>query len=253
MNRSVYLLLWLRRWHGRLGVAAAIFFLFLAITGIALNHTTQLKLAAYRLHAPWLARMYGLKVELPTQAFAENGTLLVAANGAWLLNDKVVAENVPPPLGMVESAGLLYVATRENLHIYSTDGLLVEKLSGAALPALPILAVGIAQSHLMLQTTSGVYASTAGLGWKAATPYGVRWSHPVPITSSAQARITEQLVPAISAETLLLDVHSGRIFGIYGPVAMDVVALILVVLAVSGVVAFFRSHRHHRKIRQARG
>ncbi len=252
MNRKIHLLLWLRRWHGRLGVAAAIFFLFLAITGIALNHTTQLQLAAYRIHAPWLTCWYGLKVELPTQGFAEKGALLVAANGAWLLNDKVVAKNVPQPLGMVEAVGILYIATPEILYLYSTDGLLVEKVSGASLPALPVLAIGTAQSHLVLQTTSGVYASTTGLAWKIATPRAVKWSHPMPIPSSEQARIAERLAPGISAETLLLDVHSGRIFGSYGPVVVDIVALILVVLAGSGVVVFFRSHHHHREIRRAR-
>ena len=251
MNRGVYLLLLLRRWHGRFGIAAAIFFLFLAITGIALNHTAKLQLAAYRIHASWLTRWYGFKVELPTQAFAEKGALLVCANGVWLLNDKVIAENVPQSLGMVESNRILYIATRENLYIYSTDGLLVEKVSGASLPALPIRAIGAAQSRLMLQTTSVVYASTAGLDWQSASPRGVRWSHAVAIASSEQSRIAERLVPGISAETLLLDVHSGRIFGSYGPVVVDIVALILVVLGVSGVAVFCRSRRHHGEFRRA--
>ena len=252
MNRRVYLLLWLRRWHGRFGITAALFFLLLATTGMALNHTVELQLAAYRFHAPWLTRWYGLKIDLPTQAFAEKGALLVAANGAWLLNDKVIAENIPQPLGMVESEGILYIATRENLYIYSTGGLLVEKVSSAALPALPVLAIGAAQSHVMLQTKSGVYESRAGLEWKTATPRGVRWSHAVPIASLEQARIAARLAPGISIETLLLDVHSGRIFGSYGPVIVDIVALILAVLSVSGVVVFFRSHRHHSEVRRAR-
>jgi hypothetical protein len=252
MNRKVHLLLWLRRWHGRFGIAAAVFFLFLAATGIALNHTAQLQLAGYRIHAPWLVRWYGIKIENPTQGFAEAGTLLVYANGAWLLNDKVIAENVTQPLGMVKSEGILYIATRESLYIYSTDGLLVEKISSALLPAPPVLAVGTAQSLLILQTASGIYASSAGLDWKAVSPRGVRWSHAVPIASSAQARIAERLAPGISAETLLLDIHSGRIFGSYGPIAADVVALILALLGVSGVVVFFRSYRHHADMRRAR-
>lgn len=251
MKRRVYLLLLLRRWHGRFGIAAAIFFLLLATTGLALNHTVELQLAAYRIHAPWLTRWYGLKTELPTQAFAEKDARLIGANSAWLLNERIIAENVPSPLGMVESEGILYIATPEILYIYSTDGLLVEKVSGASLPALPILAIGAAQSQLMLRTKSGVYASTAGLEWRTASPRKVRWSHAVPITSAEQARITDRLVPTISAETLLLDVHSGRIFGSYGPIVVDIVALILVVLSVSGTVVFFRSHRHHGEVRRA--
>lgn len=251
MKRKVYLLLLLRRWHGRFGITAGIFFLFLATTGVALNHTAQLRLDAYRIHAPWLTRWYGLKVEPPAQGFAANGALLIGANGAWLLNDKVIAENVAQPLGMVESDGMRYIATPESLYIYTTDGRLVEKLSGSSLPALPVLGIGAAQSHLILQTPSGVYASTDAVNWKAGSPRGVRWSHGTLIPSSEQARIAARIAPSISAETVLRDIHSGRIFGIYGAVVMDLVALILVVLCVSGVLVFFRSHRHHSESRRA--
>lgn len=245
MTPKLYFLLWLRRWHGRIGVAAAVFFVFLATTGIILNHTAKLQLTAYRIHAPWLARWYGLKTEHPTQGFTEKEKLLVAANGAWLLNDKLIAENVPQPVGMVESVGILYVATAEKLYLYSADGLLIEKFSGSSLPALPVIRIGAAQSVLMLQTASGVYSSTDGLNWKTASPGGVRWSQAVAIPASAQARIEEQLSPGISAETLLLDIHSGRIFGAWGTLFVDIAALVLIVLAISGGVVFFRSHRRH--------
>ena len=251
MKRKVYLLLLLRRWHGRFGITAAIFFLFLATTGVALNHTAQFRLDAYRIHALWLTRWYGLKVEQPAQEFAENGALLIGANGAWLLNDKVIAENVLQPLGMVESEGMRYIATQESLYIYTTDGRFVEKVSGSSLPALPVLGIGATRSHLVLQTPSGVYASADAVDWKAASPRGVRWSRGMLIPSSEQARIAARLAPGISAQTLMRDVHSGRIFGTYGAVVMDIVALILVVLCVSGVIVFFRSHRHHGESRRA--
>ena len=111
MNPKIYLLLLLRRWHGRIGVFAAAFFLFLAITGITLNHIAALGLNAYRVHAPWLARWYGLTAETPAQGYTVGNDLLVGANGRWLFKDKVIAENVPEPLGIVESEGVLYIAT----------------------------------------------------------------------------------------------------------------------------------------------
>lgn len=251
MKRNVYLLLLLRRWHGRFGVTAAVFFLFLACTGVVLNHTQQFRLDAYRIHAPWLARWYGLKVEPPTQEFAEKGALLIGANGAWLLDDKVIAENVAAPLGMVELQGMRYIATADSLYIYTIDGRLVEKVSGSSLPALPVLGIGAARSQLMLRTPSGIYASSDAVGWKADSPRGVNWSSGVLVPLSEQARIAARLAPAISAETLLRDVHSGRIFGTYGAIVMDIIALILVVLSASGVVVFFRSHRHHSESRHA--
>lgn len=245
MTPRLYFLLWLRRWHGRIGVAAAAFFVFMASTGIILNHTAKLRFSAHRVHAPWLAHWYGLKTEHPTRGFAEKGKLLVAANGAWLLGTKVIAENSAQPLGMVEAGGILYVATVEQLYLYSVDGALVDKVSRSLLPALPIIGIGSAQSHLMLQTASGVYSSADGLDWKMASPQGVAWSQTVAIPASEQARIEDQLSPSISAETLLLDVHSGRILGAWGPLFVDLIALVLIILAISGAVVFLRSHRQH--------
>lgn len=252
MNRKLYLLLLLRRWHGRIGIAAAVFFLFLATSGIVLNHTARLQLDSRRIHLPWLTRWYGLKVENPTQGFAEKDALLVGANGAWLLNNKVIAENVPRPVGMAESNGILYIPTQDRLYLYTTDGMLVEKISGSSLPAFPVLAIGTAHSLLLLQTASGVYASNDSLNWRAAAPKDARWSRATSIPPAEQSRIASQLTPGISAETLLLDIHSGRILGTYGPVVVDFIALVLIGLGISGVIVFFRSHRRHGDIRPVR-
>jgi hypothetical protein len=144
-----------------------------------------------------------------------------------------------------------YIASADSLYIYAIDGRLVEKISGSSLPALPVLGIGAAQSQLMLRTPSGIYASSDAVNWKADSPRGISWSRGVSIPSSEQARVAARLVPAISAQTLLRDVHSGRFFGAYGTVVMDIVAMILVVLCVTGLVVFFRSHRHHSESRHA--
>ena len=44
----------LRAWHRGMGALAALFLLMLAVTGILLNHTLDLKLAERHLDWPWL-------------------------------------------------------------------------------------------------------------------------------------------------------------------------------------------------------
>ena len=248
MSLKLRLLLLLRRWHGKIGVVAAMLVLFLAVTGIFLNHAAELKLNTRHIHTPWLVRWYGIGIETPTQGFADKETLLVGASSAWLLNDKVIAEGVPLPLGMVESNGNLYVAARDRLYLYSIDGVLVEKIAGSSLPALPVLAIGTARPRVMLQTASAVYSSEDGLNWEKASAAGVTWSQSVIIPSSERDRITALLSPAISAETLLSDIHSGRILGGWGPIFVDIIALALIGLAISGSMVFVRSHRRRHAV-----
>lgn len=44
----------------------------------------------------------------------------------------------------------------------------------------------------------------------------------------------------LSLERILLDVHSGRIFGHYGPWLMDGAALMLLILAATGIIGWLR-------------
>ncbi len=44
----------------------------------------------------------------------------------------------------------------------------------------------------------------------------------------------------LSAERILLDVHSGRILGRYGPWLMDGAAILLLILAATGLIGWFR-------------
>ena len=60
------------------------------------------------------------------------------------------------------------------------------------------------------------------------------------------------LAQGLSLERLLLDVHSGRIFGRYGPWVVDAAAIALLMLGLSGVWIYVRSikqgklrHKHH--------
>src|SRR6266481_7785435 len=111
MSPRLILLLFLRRWHVRIGLAAVLFFLFLAVTGFVLNHASDLGLDAKYVHASWLARWYGLKPEPPRQAFRSARHALVAANGRWLFDGRLSGEKFPQPVGLVELPGMVVVAS----------------------------------------------------------------------------------------------------------------------------------------------
>src|SRR3954465_8014144 len=99
----------LRRWHARIGFAALVFFVLIAVTGVALNHGSALGLDSRQIHAAWLARWYGMRHEEPPQVYRTANHLLVAANGRWLLDAAPLGEKLPPPLGLVEIGELVVV------------------------------------------------------------------------------------------------------------------------------------------------
>lgn len=71
------------------------------------------------------------------------------------------------------------------------------------------------------------------------------WTVPVELSATERQAYEAALAPGISVQRLLLDLHSGRIAGRYGPLALDVLAALLTVLSLSGAWLFLKlRHRH---------
>lgn len=230
----------LRRWHRRIGVAAALFVVLLALSGVVLNHPGIGGLDKRKVHSSLLARWYGFELQAPRSAYAAGAHRLVWGNGSWLLDGRRIAEDAPAPLGMAELAGQVYVATSDSLFEYGPDYALVEKMSAAALPTVPIRALGTSGEGLVLRGEHASFVTNDGLRWRPAGAAQAAWSTPQPIPATAGAELAERLVPGISFQRLIADLHSGRILGTRGPWIVDVLALSLAFLALTGTWVFTR-------------
>src|SRR5437867_8001116 len=244
MSPRLLLLRLLRRWHARIGFAAMLFFLVLAVTGFALNHGPDLGLDGRFVHAEWLARWYGIKSERPRQVFRSGHHVLTAANGRWLLDGKISGEKLPQPIGLVEFADVFVVASDAALHVYRGNGELIEKLGPGALPGSPVRAIGSSARGVVLRTALGVFTSADALTWRPASERSVRWSMPAELSISEERAYGEALAPGISVEQLLLDLHSGRFAGRYGPLVVDLLALLLAILSLTGAWLFLMPRMH---------
>ena len=245
MLLRLFLLRLLRRWHARIGFAAMLFFLILIVTGLVLNHGHGLGLDGRFVHAEWLARWYGIKSEPPRQVFRSGHHGLIAANGRWLLDGKISGEKLPQPVGLAEFADIFVVASDAALYVYRENGELIEKLGPGALPGSPVRAIGSSARGIVLRTASGIFASADALSWRPARQRSVHWSAPAELSTSERQAYEEALTPGVSVQQLLLDLHSGRFAGRYGPLVVDLLALLLAILSLTGAWLFLvpRMHR----------
>ncbi len=228
----------LRRWHRRIGIAAALFMLLLASSGVLLNHPGAWDLDKRKVHSALLARWYGFPLHPSRAVYAAGAHRLAWGNGTWLLDGRRVAEDAPAPVGMVQLAGSVYIASADALFEYGPDYALVEKLSTAALPAMPIQALGTHGERLLVRGPRASFATSDGLRWRPVDAQPAAWSAPQPISAALGAELGERLVPGISVQQLLADLHSGRILGRHGPWIVDALALALAVLALTGAWLF---------------
>jgi hypothetical protein len=229
-----------RRWHGLVGAVIVFFLGYLLVSGLPLNHVEILKLDKQEVNYPWLMRWYGIHVADPTQGYLLGKSYFSWEDDKWVLNDKLLSSSAGQPIGAVEVNGVSYVATATTLYLYQSDGQLLDKVEKQSLPAHPILALGKMGSNVMLQTPSAVFASTDGQSWKKSSATGMTLSSLQNLPDDVKRRSADILSPGISLQRLLLDVHSGRIFGRYAVWVMDVASLVLLALGLSGFWLYWK-------------
>lgn len=235
-------LLW--RWHQRLGVASAVILVVIAVTGIALNHTASLKLASRWVQQEWLLTYYGLPLPARPQSIA-------IEHGRWLVD----AEGKDLPYSVVSHAcqgEMLALFTREHWHILlctqelqllDLDWQTIETIGNTLGFPAPVSAARQCSSELQVKSSEG---------WLQFDVESLRIS-PVsetcdkPIDGALAQALPEHILLPISGglnwQTLMQDIHSGRVFGVVGVWVYDVAAVFLLLLSLSGFWLWYRRGR----------
>jgi len=226
----------IRRWHYLLGLLAAIWFIILSISGFLLNHTSELKLKQHFITTDWMLEHYGIKVLPILNGFKLRDQLwLTHSKNSLFLNDVILDNNIQQLQGAVLFQEQFITILADNmLFLLTLKGELIEKLT--YLPADP-QNIGIFENQVILKTKDSYFVTNETFSsWK-------------PLEKTEQVNLsTQEILPTnlkeninknnklglLNIERILLDLHSGRIFGWWGVYVMDAMGLILLWLAGSG-------------------
>ena len=238
----------LLRWHRWTGFVAALIVVVVAITGVLINHAPSLNLRQIYLDAPVVLDRYGLVPEQSPISYRVGTAWITWLDGRLFLNAVPVADLAGQGIGAV-SAGEIIVATATDQIFLITDvEVLIEKLPGHILPGR-IAGVGKAEDGaVVIDTDKGLFAADEHfLEWRTVDMKAV-WSQPERLPAEINQNILQTFRgEGISLDRILLDIHTGRLFGAWAPYVFDVAALALLFLVVSGVVNAFQApnRRNH--------
>lgn len=230
------------RWHRRIGIAASLLIIWLSVTGVLLNHSDQLQLNSKAVGSSLLLTLYG--VTPPTLvSYRLNDHWLSHIGGNQIyLDDQELAFCTPPMSGAVMLEHQFVVSCGDGLLLLTKDGDVIERLGAAYGLPLPISALTILDGQLLLKTPRGVFiANLDQLIW---TPYektsDMSWVSPEiapPLLS--EALLSHATTTHVSWERVMLDLHNGRLAGRLGIWLLDTAAILLILLAVSGLWIWF--------------
>jgi len=241
----------IRRLHRSLGAFAALFVIFMVLSGILINHSNGLGLDQQRVEQGFLLDWYGFGKPDNLRSFAVGDNWLSFAGSQLYLNDKPVT-TLSGGIGAVFNGDLLIVSGSDELLLLDLDGNLIERLPWDSIGTSPIESIGLHENTLVAVKSSGQLwlADAELINWQQAreTTAFAEWSLSVPTPETLRQTITRHYRgEGLSLERVLLDLHSGRIFGSVGIFVYDLIALALGFLAISGLILWVRSKRNGKR------
>lgn len=248
---------WLR-WHRRLGLTVALLVTVLVITGILLNHSPSLGLNRAPVYSAWLGKLYGIpSFEIETGFPVQSGWVVQAGERIYL-DQQTLLENGGQLHAALLNDGELWVLCNNGLWLFDIENQseLIEQIRDV--PA-GMQRAGLFKGQLVVETGPGLSQSVSknllqfdlnSTSWQPIpqteltedvwlTPQTI----PPQLTDSLKSRTP---LPGLTLERVLLDLHSGRLFGDIGVWVVDLVGIALLILAGSGFYTWFGRYRKRR-------
>lgn len=231
-------------WHRRLGLAAAAFLALIVVTGVLVNHGREFGLDDARVRGGVLGARYAVAPEAPPVSFQAGDRWFSAFARTLFVDGTPVAERVADARGAVAAPPVLVFASAQELFLIAPDGAVIERSGAETLPGA-IERIGTApDGRVVIDTSRGRYAAAADfLGWSE-TDAAAHWSAPRDAPPAVADKLAEHYGgPGVPASRVVLDIHSGRILGPWGPYLVDALAAIFLLLAITGVINWWRMRR----------
>lgn len=228
-------------WHRRVGLLALSLVIILAITGILLNHTEKFKLDETYINNSWLLSWYGIEPEnKPVSYLVKNATSrhIISAWNEKLFFDDIAITNLEQDMhGAIGVEQFIVVALDNEIILLSYEGEFIERVS-TSVSFSDIQRLGIKYQRPVIETNDPLYymADEHILDWDVIVNEDIEWTERYSLNDDEH----EQLLVAyrgngLKLERVILDLHSGRIFGNFGVYLMDASAIALLWLSLSGL------------------
>ena len=227
----------IQKWHKKIGVYVAIFVIFLAISGIALNHSEKFKLNTTFIKMEWLLDLYQIGPASEPIGYLSSNNWVIQVGKRIYFNNKEIINDANKLVGMVRINDTYVIAYDGKLMLLNKKGEILELLTGAEGVPAGMTKIGYdEQYNIVIKSAHGYYRANLDiLQWSEYDFINANWSSTSKITEPLKANILEKYRgTGLTVERTLLDLHSGRIFGKWGVYFVDLIAVLFVFIALTG-------------------
>lgn len=240
----------LRDWHRRAGLFAFLFMGWLGLSGILINQSPSWGYDTDRIYWSWVMWLYSLEPAPPATGYSAQGHWMAITPEGTVLDARPVIPPIKLPLGMVagpiDGQQLLFIADAQHVAVVTPDGTRYDELRAPILPLTSVRRIGFVAAQpgsVVVQDLDAFQSNDGGNNWAPVDPAQVQWSAAVDLPAAERERLLPFSRPFVTLEHILVDAHSGAIFGRGGVWVINTVGVAAIWLAISGVWMWWRTQR----------
>jgi hypothetical protein len=233
----------IHNWHRKVGITAAIFVILLVVSGLLLNHTVRLNLQNKFVKNDMLLNWYHIQPKGEVIGFMVNQHWFTQIDSRIYFDKMEITNHIDSLFGVVSISDGFVVALDESLLILTKSGEIIEGLSGADGVPSGIKSIGLSEGgEIVIRAAHGDYlADLEATEWREKEGLIVNWSVPKEIPEDLNDQLlTLYRGTGLPLERIILDIHSGRILGNAGVLLVDFMAILFLLLAMSGVWVWYK-------------
>jgi len=237
-----------RQLHRLLAYSVALLLAWFSLTGIALNHSDDLKLKDIQIQHPWLLSWYQIEPPKIKQAFQLNEDWLIQTQQTLYWN------NTPLPTQgsirfLVKHDAILWILLPNHLMLLTDTGDFIERiplpptlrsentttqadLSFYQWQQQRIIATQNHQAWLISDDLTELKAMDIQSKTEWRTISSIK---PQAAPTVLQQNLMKTFNSPLTLEKIMLELHNGYLFGSLGPWLVDLSALLFILMVISGI------------------
>ena len=229
-------------WHRYIGVTVSLFVIILSATGLFLNFSDTLKLNKTHTSTSWLLNHYNIGNFSVTSYETDNYLVSQASNFVYL-NGHYALNLKESLVGAVNLNEYILLATQTSLVVIDREGQIVDEIGKfTGLPENPLGISITNDGHPVIRGINTYWKGSNELSaWQPLKGLHPEWVAPTETSNNINTLIQKHARSnEINYERVLLDLHSGRLLGSWGQNIMSISAVLLLVLAITGIFIWLR-------------
>ncbi|MFK8027635.1 MAG: PepSY domain-containing protein [Gammaproteobacteria bacterium] len=229
-------------WHRYIGISISLLVIILSATGLFLNFSDTLKLNKTHTSSSWLLDHYNIGA-FSVSSFQTNEHLVSQASNFIYLNGHYALNLKEALVGALDLSEYILLATQTSLVVIDHEGQIVDEIGKfTGLPESPLGISITNHGHPVIRGINTYWKGSNELSaWQPLEGPHPKWVAPTETPDNINTLIQEHARSnEIHYERVLLDLHSGRLIGKWGQNIMSISAVLLIILAVTGIFIWLK-------------